>query len=260
MGRTVVFVANIDIARQLFLPKSNSSHRVGSGVRLFQRMLMGDDPTLFLFTSPVTTPYVKAIRRSYAESFTSAGMRNIFERQTEVLNKGILYLEEQKHQDTVDIQEFFRRLMLDLAGKAELDMNLGGFDNSKPIFKLLIDCGHHLHSLNLTPFLELRTKLFPNSKMAKIINQDFDDLLEEWTKIANEVVNKGEPDENDISVAANLRRARMPGTDDPLPFNLLRGELCLAIIGGFDTTSHQLSWIFALLATNPSVLTNFLMS
>eukprot|EP00210_Caulerpa_lentillifera_P000341 g334.t1 len=50
----------------------------------------------------------------------------------------------------------------------------------------------------------------------------------------------------------------MPGTDDPLPFNLLRGELALAILAGFDTTSHQLSWIFALLATNPSVVDKLL--
>eukprot|EP00210_Caulerpa_lentillifera_P000340 g333.t1 len=258
MGRTVVIVADMDIARQLSLPKSNIVQRIGPVLRHFHRLLMGNDPTPFLFTSPVTTPYVKAIRRSYAESFTSAGMRNIFEKQTEVLNKGILYLEEQQHQDTVDIQEFFRRLMLDLAGKAELDMNLGGLDNSKLIYKLIIDSGHHVHSLFSDPFLELKTKLFPNSKVARIINQDFDDLLEEWTKIANEVVNRGEPDENDISVAANLRRARMPGTDDPLSFNLLRGELAFTIIAGFDSTSHQLSWIFALLATNPSVVDKLL--
>eukprot|EP00210_Caulerpa_lentillifera_P000329 g322.t1 len=219
---------------------------------------MGNDPAHSSFTIGKITPYVKVVRRSYAESFTSAGMRGIFEKEIEVLNKGMLYLKEWQHEDTIDIQEFFRRLMLDLAGKAELDMNLGGLDNSKPIYKLLIECGHHASSFLSNPLLELKTKLFPSSKIARKINQDFDDLFEEWTKIANEVVNRGEPDENDISVAANLTRARMPDTDDPLPFNLLRGELALAILAGFDSTSHQLSWIFALLATNPSVVDKLL--
>eukprot|EP00210_Caulerpa_lentillifera_P000330 g323.t1 len=219
---------------------------------------MGDDPTPSSFTIGKTTPYVKVVRRSYAESFTSAGMRGIFEKEIEVLNKGMLYLKEWQHEDTIDIQEFFRRLMLDLAGKAELDMNLGGLDNSKPIYKLLIECGHHASSFLSNPLLELKTKIFPSSKVARKINQDFDDMIGEWTKIANEVVNRGEPDENDISVAANLRRVKMPGTDEPLPFNLLRSELATAIIGGFDTMSHQLSWIFALLATNPSVVDKLL--
>eukprot|EP00210_Caulerpa_lentillifera_P000343 g336.t1 len=257
-GETMIFVANIELARKVSLPKSNVQQRVGYAFRYVHRMIMGNDPTPSFFTTPRTTPYVKAIRRSYAQSFTSAGMRNIFGKQIEVLNNAMLYLKNQQNGDTINIQEFFERLILDSVGKAELNINLGGLDNSKPVYKLLLECGHHATQLFSTPFLDQWTKMFPNTTVARKINRDFDDLLEEWTKIANEVVNRGEPDENDVSVAANLRRARVPGTDDPLPFNLLRAELGLAIIGGFDTTSHQLSWIFALLATNPSVVDKLL--
>eukprot|EP00210_Caulerpa_lentillifera_P000342 g335.t1 len=258
MGNTIVIVADIEIARMLSLPKTNILQRGGPMMRHIHKLLMGNDPTPSFFNILKTTPYVKVIRRSYAESFTTAGMRGIFDKQIEVLNKGMLYLKEWQHENTIDIQAFFRRLMLDFVGKAQFDIDLGGLDNSKPIYRLLIECGHHTSSLISDPFLELKTKLFPSSKVARKINQDFDDMLEEWTKIANEVVNRGELDENDISVAANLRRARMPGTDDPLPFNLLRGELAAAVVAGFDTTSHQSSWIFALLASNPSVVDKLL--
>jgi len=50
----------------------------------------------------------------------------------------------------------------------------------------------------------------------------------------------------------------MPGTNDPLPLNLLRGELATAVVSGFDTVSHQSSWIFALLATHPDVVEKLL--
>eukprot|EP00210_Caulerpa_lentillifera_P000331 g324.t1 len=257
-GKTVVVLADLDVARKVTLPKYATQVRQGATYRKLHRLFMGNDSTHSSFTIPTLTPYVKTIRRSYAKSFTSVGMRNIFEKQIEVLNKGLIYLKERQHEDTVDIQEFFGRLILDSIGKAQLDLDLGGLDNSKPLYRLLIDCGHHAISLVSIPFLELFTKLFPNSQLAQKINQDFDDLLEEWTRITSKVIGRGEPNETDLSVAANLRRAQMPDTNDPLPFSLLRGELATTILAGFDTTSHQLSWIFALLATHPVVVDKLL--
>eukprot|EP00210_Caulerpa_lentillifera_P000370 g363.t1 len=257
--KTVVVVTDMDLARKLAQSRSDTRLRQGAFYRQFQRLLMGDDDlTPCTFTTQITTPYVKTVRRIYAESFISTGLKKIFDKQIEVMNKGMLYLKARQNDDEINIEEFFGRLILDSAGKAELDLEIGGLDNSSPIYKLLQDCGYHMRALSSIPFFELRTKLFPNSKTARKIRKDFNDLLDEWTKITNEICNRGEPDEEDISVAANLRRAQMPGTDEPIPFNLLRGELATAIVGGFETTSHQLSWIFALLASNPFVVDKLL--
>jgi len=258
LGQTIVLPTDASLVRNIVLSKTFSLPRATGPARHLHRLLMGDDPTPSMFNIPTPTPYVKAIRRYYAESFTTVGMRQAFYKQMEVMEKGKLYLERTQGQDTIDLQDFFIRLMLDVVGKVELDLDLGGLDRSSPLCDLVIRCGHHMSSLGAVPFLELRTKLFPSSKLAQGINQDFKDLENIWVKIALEVHNRGVPDEEDVTIAANLRRVCMPGTKTPLPLNLLRGELALAIVGGFDTTSHQLSWIFALLATHPFVVEKLL--
>eukprot|EP00210_Caulerpa_lentillifera_P000339 g332.t1 len=258
MGRTTVVVFDINLVRNVVLSRTNPNPRRAPAFRFLHRMVMGNDPTIPMFTSPTTTPYVKAVRRCYAASFTSVGLKKMFKKQMEVAQKGKLYIERKRLEETIDFQDFFTRLMLDSAGKAELDVDLGGLDNSYPLCELLIKCGHHLRTLSSTPFLALREKYFPNSELIQKTNKDFDDLLDQWTRITNEVIDRGEPDEEDLSVAANIRRFRFPDTDEPLPYNLLRGELGSAIIGGFDTTGHQLAWTFAWLATNPSVVDKLL--
>jgi len=174
------------------------------------------------------------------------------------MHEGKLYLEERSHRMAIDLQDFLTRLMLDVAGKVELDLDLGGLDRSSPLCDLLIECGLHVRSLATIPFFELRTKMFPNSDLARKINQDYKALHEQWARIALEVYNRGEPDEEDLTIAANFKRVCMPGTSDPLPMNLLRGELAFAIVAGFDTTGHQLAWIFALLATHPLAMEKLL--
>eukprot|EP00210_Caulerpa_lentillifera_P000333 g326.t1 len=258
MGHTSVVVFDINLVRNVVLSRTNPNPRRAPAFRFLHRMVMGNDPTIPMFTSPTTTPYVKAIRRCYSASFTSVGLKRMFKRQMEVAQKGKLYIEEKRLEGTIDFQDFLTRLMLDSAGKAELDVDLGGLDNSYPLCKLLIECGHHIRTLTSTPFLTLREKYFPNSELIQKTNRDFADLMDQWTRITNEVIERGEPDDEDLSVAANIRRFRFPDTNEPLPYNLLRGELASAIIGGFDSTGHQLAWIFALLATNPSVVDKLL--
>lgn len=257
-GRTIVIVCDINIVRQTILTKSDSPQRTGPLFREFHRMLMGDDLTPCLATSPDATPHVKAVRRSYAASFTTAGMRLAFKKQVEEMEKGKLYIDANQDRESIDLQDFFTRLMLDVAGKVELDSDLGGLDNSTPLFKLIVDCGRHVMSLGSIPFAQWRMKLFPNSKFAKTINKDFDDFLEQWTRITNEVCAREQREEECATFSDHLRNVKIPGTDDPLPFNLLRGEIATAILAGFDTSSHQLAWIFALLATHPIVVEKLL--
>lgn len=63
-------------------------------------------------------------------------------------------------------------------------------------------------------------------------------------------MDRDEPQVDDLSLWASLRRVRLPDSDDRLPFYLMRGEIATAIIGGTDTSGHQLAWIIALLATH----------
>eukprot|EP00210_Caulerpa_lentillifera_P000354 g347.t1 len=256
-GTTSIYICDINLLRSFTFSKSGLSH-VGSFFHHFQRLVMGNDPMLCMVATPSVTPYTKAIRRSYTESASSEGLRQAFYRQTEVMPRGKLYIEENQNQETIDVQDFLGRLMLNVAGKAELNVDFDGLEKTSCIYTLLRACGQHMWSLSSVPFLEKYIKLFPNSKLAKKINKDHEDLLQHWTRIANDICNKGEPDDSDFTIGANLRKVLIPGTNKPLPFNLLRGELATSIIGGFDTTGHQISWIFALLAENPSAVDKIL--
>jgi len=78
LGQTAVIPTNANLVRNIVLSKTLSLPRAIGPIRQFHRLLMGEDPTPSMFTTPTPTPYVKAIRRCYAESFTTAGMKQAF--------------------------------------------------------------------------------------------------------------------------------------------------------------------------------------
>eukprot|EP00210_Caulerpa_lentillifera_P004015 g3830.t1 len=253
-GSTSIVITDAHLARDVFSSRSHDFKRGGRVYRQFHRFLMGHDLTPIMFTTYATTPYVKAIRRAYATSFTFDGLKKIFQKQILVMERGEEYIKHKCHQGTIDVQDFFGRLMLDVIGKAGMDVELGGLDSSSPLYNLIITCGHHVRTLGINPFLDFLAKLLPFLQQVQKIDQDFSALKNEWMKIAEAVNSKGHPDDDDLSLAANLKRVCIPGTNNTLPLNVLSGELATVVLGGFDTVSHQLSWIFALLATHPQVV------
>jgi len=80
-GRSLIFITDISLTRDCVLAKSYGNPRSELLARHAQRFVMGDDAMPYMFTTVETTPYVKAIRRSYAASFTSAGMKHALHRQ-----------------------------------------------------------------------------------------------------------------------------------------------------------------------------------
>eukprot|EP00210_Caulerpa_lentillifera_P004012 g3827.t1 len=254
VGSTSVVITDAHLAREVFTSRSHDFKRGGPFYRQFHRFLMNHDSASIMYTTNATTPHVKAIRRAYATSFTSSGLKKIFQKQILVMEKGEDYIKHRCQEGTIDVQDFFRRLMLDVIGKAGMDIELGGLDSSSPLYNLLITCGHHLRALGTNPFLDFVAKLLPFLQRFRKIDQDFSMLKNEWMRIVEAVNSRGDPEDDDLSLAANLKRVCIPGTNNTLPSNVLSGELATVVLGGFDTVSHQLSWIFALLATHPQVV------
>ena len=53
---------------------------------------------------------------------------------------------------------------------------------------------------------------------------------------------RGEPADDDVSIAAHLLRLRDPSTKEPLPDDLLAGEFGLFFSAGIESAGNAISW------------------
>ena len=53
---------------------------------------------------------------------------------------------------------------------------------------------------------------------------------------------RGEPAEEDVSIAAHLLRLREPLSNEPLPDDLLAGEFGLFFSAGIESAGNAISW------------------
>lgn len=246
-------VTDMTLVRSLLCSRTDTPPRGGPSLPKFRRLVSGNSPIPSTLATGETTPYVKSIRRAFLSSFTTAGLKQILPRQKQVIAKLLKQIEKRKMEETIDVQDLFFRAAADHIGKAGLDLDLGGLDHSNTLCDLITKCERHLGFVDVIPKYELQM-LFPFLESTKEIKRDLDDLFEKWDEVADAILSREEPDPGDLSVWASLRRVRLPETNKPLSHDALRGELATAIIGGMDTTGHQLSWMFALLATHPHVV------
>eukprot|EP00210_Caulerpa_lentillifera_P008799 g8395.t1 len=153
----------------------------------------------------------------------------------------------------IDVQDLSVRAAIDHIGKVGLDLDLGGLDGTSPLYHLLVRCAQHADFQSPTPIGRIKM-LIPFLESTKKIKRDFKGLFKKWNEVASEIMSRDEPEEDNLSFWASLRRVRLPETNLVLPFYLIRSEIATAIIGGTDTTGHQLGWILALLATHEEIV------
>jgi len=92
--------------------------------------------------------------------------------------------------------------------------------------------------------------LFPKSKEAQRQNSLIGALNKEWDKLTGEILRRDDPSGEEPMWDA-LRNLKMPETNEPIAHNSLRGEVATVVLGGMESTGHQLAWLLALLASHP---------
>jgi len=204
------------------------------------------------FITPTVTPYVKSIRRLYATAFTSAGLKRKLPKLNGVLGKMIEIVERKRESGPIDFQKLCVKMTLDVIGAVAFDANLGGLDESRNLYRSMIDVGY-LAQAGFNPFLTMYCKLFPKSEKAMRSKETIDALTAEWDKLTNDVLNREDPPSGEEPLWYGLKTMIDPETDQPMVFKNLRSELAFVVVAGMDTTGHQLGWILALLASNPRV-------
>lgn len=204
------------------------------------------------------TPYVKAVRKIYANAFQSCNLRTIMPKLDKVFERLLCIIEAKREAGPLDFQSLFVRFTLDAIGVVALDLDHGGLDQSRPLCKLLLRGGYLARLRYVSPWNRIYCTLFPKSAEAKRQNAVFDSLTAEYDKLAKEILEKENPPKGQEPVWLALRNLKDPETNKPIAYTTLRAEVATVLGAGTDTTGHQLGWLFALLASHPQVVSNVL--
>lgn len=170
-----------------------------------------------------------------------------------VLDQMIKIIESKRKEGPVDIQKLCVKFALDSMGAVVFETNLGGFDGSRNIYEGIIHTGYIGREFIMNVFLKAYCSFFPKSKAARKRAEIVDKLTNEWDKLTKEIVERPAPHEDDSPLWHNLRIAVDPKTNQTLPYEVLRSELAILVLGGMDSTGHQLSWVLAMVASHPEI-------
>ena len=267
-GYPVLYVKDMEFAKSMLFSKTDVlPKRIVEGsynVRFFTEsavpqltlllQMSGGDPTVkTLSTIQDTTPFVKALRRCYLFTMDSANLKIMVPKVNRVIDQLIDRIESTREKGSVDVQHLCVSFTLDVIGQVAFDVNLGGLDGSKDLHRLLIEVGYIVIDGVLNPLKKLYCTLFPRSSVARAQKENIRLLTAEWDNIAEDVLRREDPPEGELPLWHALRTFVDPETGKRLPYKDFRSELASMVVGGMDSTGHQLAWILALLAEHPRV-------
>ena len=216
-------------------------------------MLTGDPLYRSLFVTSETTPYVKLVRKALAKCMTPLALKQAVPWLIKLSKAMMKVIDRDLQKGPINLEDLFTRTTLDIIGEVAFEADLGGLNKKKPIYELIGACGYYVRSFNLRPLMKLRYVMFPGSAWAKNIRANFEQIVSLWHEVAMEIRKRPQIPDGDTTIWSVLKDLKMPGTNDPLPIELLRGEVAFVVVGGMDATGHILAWMCSLLATYPDV-------
>jgi len=252
-GQTWIWVTDIDYTYSHILSDLTLFNRSPLFGQLV-RPLMGNDDKVKLFApTEEVTPHVKAVRKIYLTAFQSSQLKKAIPKLSHVAQKMLDVIESRRTKGAIDFQKLSVQFSLDVIGSLAMDTNLGGLDGSRQLQKKMIEAGYVSRAHLSKPFHSLYTKLFPNSAIAQKEARILGDLTAEWDVLTKEILKKDGPPEGETPMWYALKTLMDPETNARLPYKSLRGELAGLILGGMDTTGHQLGWLLSMIASHPHI-------
>ena len=216
---------------------------------------MGNNPQAkSIMLHAEATPYVKAIRKVYLTASQSNNLKMVMPKIHDVMQKMISIIESAREKGPIDVQRLFVSMTLDAVGSIAFDENLGGLDGSREIHNLILQIGYVSRQLLYNPLKALYIKLFPRSKAGRHRTLIVSKLNDEWKKLTDKILSRDDPVNGEEPIWYGLKHLTDPETKKRVDYDLLLAEIAGVVVGGMDTTGHQLGWIFALLASRPDVM------
>jgi len=259
MGTPWLFVTDLNFIKDVMASKTAAFPKHVSDVGAVVLTMIGNDPSAkCLLCSAWTDTYVKAVRKIYATAFQAHNLKRAVPKLDKVLQNMITIIEAKRTEGPVDFQSLCVKMTTDAIGSVAFDLNLGALDGSGKIHDLLLQTGYIGRDRLFNPMKTMLSKLFPNSSSVKAEEAVIAAMTSEWDKLTNALLERGDPPEGEQAIWSSMRKLKDPETDKPIPFNSLRAELATVVLGGLDTTGHQLGWLLALLASHPHIVEKLL--
>jgi len=257
-GENMIVVSDLEYVYSVILSRTTEFTRHPSFVKLLSYILGNNDHAKLAGLTRTVTPYVQEIRKIFLRAFQSNQLKKAMPKLDHVMQNMIDVIESKRDKGPIDFQDLCVRFTLDTIGVVAMDTNLGGLDGSRQIQKKIIDAGYVARIRTTIPFHELYCKLFPRSKAVQEQTKILNKLTAQWDALAQEILQKEDPPEGEIPLWYAMKTMKDPETGAPIAYESLLGEVGGMIVGGMDTTGHQLGWTLAMLASHPHIVDKLL--
>jgi len=258
MGSSWLFVTDIDFLKNVMLSTKASFPRMSFSNDIVEALIGRSATAKSISKVSMPTPYVKAVRKVYTTASQTSNLRLAMPRLSQVMEKMINVIEDERSEGPIDVQSLFVRMTLDAIGATAFDSNFGGLDGSRDLYRMMLQGGYIFRDRLNNPLKSLYVKYFPKSKEAQRQNSVVDALTAHWKRLTEEFLSRDDPPNGEEPLWHVLINLTDPETNKPIAYQSLVSEVAGVVIGGMDSTGHQLGWLFGLLASHPQIVQKLL--
>ncbi|KAK9840093.1 hypothetical protein WJX74_003186 [Apatococcus lobatus] len=208
--------------------------------------LWGGENSIF---TDLNTNLQRVVRKATATSFSSSSLRQHFpllQKKSQQLTDAIA-LHAGK---AVDLDEAGMRVACDVVGQASFGHDFKSVDFSDARVIKVLPRGLEECQKRMTNPIQRLLNFTKDAREADACMDEYGNIIK---GIVKEMKARGPPEADDLSVGAQLLRAKDPATGLGLTDKQLQAEVGTFIMGGFETTAHTLSFTLFCIASNPDV-------
>lgn len=197
-------------------------------------------------------PKWKIVRKAVAVSFSHGNIKRKFPMVQEKINEVIDRLTVLGRNASVDVDQAALRVTLDVVGLVAFGHDFEAVKQDTPeynhMLRVLPRCFTEVELRIANPMRHLLpTFLFKKGSKGSTAFKNFQ---KEMVVLLKKIIARGEPAEDDYSVAAQLMRIR---NKDGIVDDRLLSEIGMLFVEGFETTGHTIGWTLFAIVTNPGI-------
>ncbi|CAD7697502.1 unnamed protein product [Ostreobium quekettii] len=211
-------------------------------------------PGSSIFTSPEQDDHWKSVRKGVAKAFSTAALKDAFPRLVKKADELVRLIRTHPSAEPIEVERLMLRYMFDALGVVGYDIDFKSLkDDRHPGLQALEYCSTDVMASATNPFRRLVKWAFPTCKLARDCRRMYAQIYAHYDRMLAELKARGTPAADDMSIGACLMRLKNPETGAPLDEARLLQEIATFVVGGTDTTTHQIVWVLLAIAAHPDV-------
>ncbi|GMH41139.1 hypothetical protein BSKO_09049 [Bryopsis sp. KO-2023] len=256
LGEDMVVVHDPKFIEGQLLTSAHTDTPKSSAYRHFNK-LMSPYNLSGIFTSSKPDAKYRSFRKTMAAAFSSVGLKRGYPHFLSKAKQVASKIEVQtKAGASIDIQDWGVRATFDCIGHFAYDLDFNSIDNkAHPLLEALKFATNDAMAGYSNPLWEPYKRFMPFTDISKKSRKMYQQLYHEYGKIMKAIDLEGTPPaDEDVSIRAQLMRLRNPLENNrKATYEEMHVEMAVFMVGGTDTTGHQLGWIMMCLCTHPEV-------